>query len=69
MHMSLREAQQNLVVFFVKFFWLSYFVGLISGLLPNRNEGRSSVTVPLRRRNFSVRSNPANKTTVHHYRS
>lgn len=37
----------------------TYFVGLISGLLPNRNDGRSSVIVPFRRRNTSVRSNPA----------
>lgn len=37
----------------------TYFVGLISGLLPNRNDGRSSAIVPFRRRNISVRSNPA----------
>lgn len=37
----------------------AYLVGLIRGLLPKRNDGRSSETVPFRRRNFSVRSKPA----------
>lgn len=39
----------------------THFVGLMRGLLPNRNDGRSSVIVPFRRRNFSVRSNPVNR--------
>lgn len=36
----------------------THSVGLMSEPLPKRNDGRSSVIVPFRRRNFSVRSNP-----------
>lgn len=39
----------------------AHLVGLMRGLLPKRNDGRSSETVPFRRRNFSVRSNPADR--------
>lgn len=44
----------------------THFVGLMRGLLPKRNDGRSSVIVPFRRRNFSVRSNPVNRFTKCH---
>lgn len=44
----------------------THFVGLMSGLLPKRNDGRSSAIVPFRRRNFSVRSNPVNRITMCH---
>lgn len=37
----------------------AHLVGLMRGLLPKRNDGRTSETVPFRRRNFSVRSKPA----------
>lgn len=36
----------------------THLVGLMRGLLPKRNDGRSSETVPFRRRKCSVRSNP-----------
>lgn len=41
----------------------THFVDLMRGLLPKRNDGRSSEIVPFRRRNFSVRSNPVNRIT------
>lgn len=44
----------------------THFVGLMRGLLPKRNDGRSSVIVPFRRRNFSVRSTPVNRFTKCH---
>lgn len=40
---------------------MTHLVGFMRGLLPKRKDGSSSATVPFRRRNFSVRSNPARK--------
>lgn len=42
----------------------THLVGFMRGLLPKRKDGSSSATVPFRRRNFSVRSNPARRENL-----